>query len=71
MAKTCVEKLGLSIPVVVDRMDNKVAKEYAASLIRLYVLDKEGRVAYKSRRGPRGLKLEEMEKALKKVLGDS
>ena len=37
---------------------------YSGMSARLYVIDKEGNVAYKSGRGPFGFKPEEMEQAL-------
>jgi hypothetical protein len=37
---------------------------------RLYVIDRNGRVAYKSGRGPRGFKPQEMQQALMLLLLD-
>lgn len=71
MAQTCMRELKLSIPAVVDGMDDKVSKAYAGFPDRLYIVDKDGRVAYKGDRGPRGFKPLEMEKALKKLPGES
>ena len=61
IAQACSGKLEISMPVLVDKMNDKVAKDYAAFPDRLYVIDKEGKVAYKSGRGPFGYKPREME----------
>jgi len=71
VARTCMRELKLSIPAVVDGMDDKVSKEYAGFPDRLYIVDKEGKVAFKGERGPRGFKPLQMEKPLKELLGES
>ena len=65
VARTCYSTLGLSFPAVVDGMDNKVEEAYAGWPDRLYVIDKEGNIAYKGERGPRGFKPLEMAQKLK------
>lgn len=52
------------IPVVVDDIDDPAGTAYSAMPARLYVLDRKGRVAYKSGRGPFGFKPGELEQAL-------
>lgn len=49
LADTCRRELGFSFPVLVDGMDdNKFRKAYAAWAKRIYVVDKKGKIAYKS-----------------------
>jgi thiol-disulfide isomerase/thioredoxin len=64
IAQTCTTLLKPTIPVVVDQIDDRVGHLYSAMPARLYVLDREGKVAYQSGRGPFGFKVDEMEQAL-------
>jgi len=68
-ANTCVEELNLSIPAIIDNMDDKVGMDYDAFPSRLYLVDKEGKIAHKS--GRNRMKPLEMEKTLKKLLNES
>lgn len=67
-AGSCLKDLGLSIPFLVDDMENRAQKAYAGWPDRLYVIDAEGRVAFRGEPGPRGFKPDEAEAALKKLL---
>ena len=67
---TCMVKLDLEpIPALVDNMDNKVNRAYAAAPDRLYLVGKDGRIAYRGGRGPFGFKPDELEAAIRKELG--
>ena len=70
VAKTCIDLLKPSIPVVVDGVDDTVGNQYSGMPARLYVLDKSGHVTYQSGRGPFGFKVGEMEQALVMTLLD-
>jgi len=70
-AKTCCSSLGITMPLVVDEMDDRVGHAYSGMPDRLYVIDADGRVAYKGGRGPFGFKVGEMEQALAMLLLDS
>ena len=52
------------MPLVVDTIDDRVGHAYSAMPDRLYVIDRDGRVAYQGGRGPFGFKPAEMEQAL-------
>lgn len=69
IAQTCTAELKLGFPVLVDDMDDTVARAYDAMPDRLFVLGADGKVAYRGERGPRGFRVDEMEKALDRVLG--
>jgi hypothetical protein len=60
----------LSIPLVVDTIDDATGDAYSAFPDRLYIIDKEGTVAYKGGRGPFGYKPQEMEQVLMMYLLD-
>lgn len=54
VAAEFVKTLKLTIPVLVDAMDDAVGKAYAGWPDRLYVIDRAGKVALKGDMGPRG-----------------
>jgi len=58
----------LSIPTLVDDMKDSLSRAYNAFPDRLFILGKDGKIAYRGGRGPRGFKITEMEKALKRIL---
>ena len=68
VAQTCVRKLGIKFPALVDGLDNRVEEAYTGWPDRLYVIDKSGKIAYKSAAGPFGFAPDPMEKALKASL---
>jgi hypothetical protein len=69
-AKTCCDSLKISMPLLVDKMDDRVGHAYSGMPDRLYLLDRDGRVAYKSGRGPFGFKSGELEQSLVMLLLD-
>lgn len=64
VAKSCCAASKISIPMVVDSMDDRVGHAYSGMPDRLYIIDKWGKVAYKGGRGPFGFKPAEMEQSL-------
>jgi hypothetical protein len=64
IAQTCQRKLGFDMPFLVDAIDDPVGGRYSGMPSRLYVIDRTGKVAYKSGRGPFGFKPLEAEQAL-------
>lgn len=64
VAEQCAAKLNPTMPLLVDDVNDAVGNAYSGMPARLYVIDTEGKVAYKSGRGPFGFKPEEMEQAL-------
>lgn len=68
IAKTACTRLNLYVPVVVDNMDNTVDKLYAGWPERMFVVDRNGIIAYAGQQGPWGFKPQEVEKALKTLL---
>ena len=67
-AHTCVVKLGIRIPALVDDMQDSTERAYTGWPDRLYVLDRSGRLAYKSKAGPFGFHPDEMAQALAKLV---
>ncbi len=70
VANQCHALLKPSIPLLVDEIDDSTGNAYSGMPARLYVIDRGGRVAYKSGRGPFGFKTGEMEQALVMTLID-
>lgn len=70
VAGQCHALLKYSMPLLVDEINDPVGLTYSGMPARLYVIDPEGRVAYKSGRGPFGFKAGEMEQALVMTLLD-
>jgi hypothetical protein len=64
VASTCMVRLSLSVPALLDDLGNSTDQAYAALPDRLYLIDRDGRVAYRSDPGPWGFKVEEIEAAL-------
>ena len=54
----------MTVPLVVDHMDDRVGHLYSGMPDRLYVIGRDGRIVYKSGRGPFGFIPAEMEQAL-------
>jgi hypothetical protein len=70
VAKKCYAKLKYSMPLLVDEIHDPVGNSYSGMPARLYVIDSDGKVAYKGGRGPFGFKSGEMEQALIMTLLD-
>lgn len=63
-AGQCSVALNIQGPVVVDEIDNRVGRAYGGWPDRLYVIDRNGRVAYRGGPGPFGFNPREMEQSL-------
>jgi peroxiredoxin len=68
VAERCGKVLKMSIPLLVDEMDDRVGHAYSGMPARLYIIDRDGKIAYKSGRGPFGFKPDEMEQSLVMML---
>jgi len=68
VAGVCLTKLGIELPALVDEPDNRVERAYTGWPDRLYVIDRRGRIAYKSAAGPFGFKPAQVDATLKKIL---
>jgi len=69
IAKTMCTKLEISLPTVIDKIDNKVGTQYAGWPDRLYLVGRDGKIVYKGGRGPFGFRPAELEAAIRKELG--
>jgi len=67
-ALECVRDLNIKFTTLVDTMDNEVEQAYAAWPIRLYVVGKDGRIAWKGKPGPDGFLPAELAVAIEEVI---
>ncbi|HEX4166772.1 MAG TPA: tetratricopeptide repeat protein [Bryobacteraceae bacterium] len=67
-AAMCTRKLHLPFPAVVDGMDGAVEKAYNAWPSRVFVVDEDGRIVYRSRLTELDFHPEDMEEALRRVI---
>jgi hypothetical protein len=68
LAEICVTRLGIRIPSLVDRFDDSTEIAYSGWPDRLYLVGRDGRIAYKSKPGPFGFKPQDLESAIKAEL---
>src|SRR5262245_32388855 len=64
IAAQCCEKLKITMPLLVDDLDDRVGHLYSGMPDRLYLIDRAGKIAYKGGRGPFGFKPGELEQAI-------
>jgi iodothyronine deiodinase-like protein len=65
VADSCVRNLHIQIPALVDDFSDSTEKAYTGWPDRLYVIDREGKVAMKTSAGPFGFHPDEVERTLK------
>jgi hypothetical protein len=68
LAQLCMTRLSIELPAVVDRFDDSTDTAYSGWPERLYLVDRNGRIAYRSRPGPFGFKPAELEEALEGLI---
>ena len=68
VATACTLDLHISLPVIVDEMNNAVQQAYESAPDRLYVVDSQGRIAYRGGAGPHFFDFEEWDGAIEVCL---
>ena len=68
VAGSCVRKLGIKFPAVLDEFGNTTERVYTGWPDRIYLIDARGRITYKSKPGPFGFKPDELATALQNLL---
>ena len=68
IAGACVRKLGIEMPAVLDEFGNSTERAYTGWPDRMYLIDAQGRVAFKTRPGPFGFKPDELRTAIRHLL---
>jgi len=67
VAGLCAKELKVEFPILVDDMQNGAADLYTAWPTRMYVVDANGKIAYKSRPGPFGFEAAGLGEALARL----
>ncbi len=71
VAGVCMTRMALEpMPALVDDMDDFASKAYSAFPDRMYLVGRDGNIAYRGGEGPFGFKPDELEDAIKKELGN-
>jgi hypothetical protein len=65
VAESCVRKLGIRIPALIDGLGDGVEAAYTGWPDRLYLIGADGLVKFKTPAGPFGFKAAALEEALK------
>lgn len=71
VGQACMLGMALEMPALVDEMDDAVARAYAAVPERLYLIGRDGTVAYKGGVGPMFFRPAEWEEAIASYLASS
>jgi Iodothyronine deiodinase len=64
VAEACAVRLRIRMPVLIDGMDNETARQYGGWPDRLYLIGRDGRVAFQGEEGPFGFRPEELARAI-------
>jgi len=65
VASSCVRKLHIAIPALIDSINNHVEQDYTAWPDRLYLIGRDGRIRFKSEPGPFGFNTKGLATALR------
>ncbi|NND49024.1 MAG: deiodinase [Rhizobiales bacterium] len=64
VASVCQIGLDLKIPMLIDSIDNDVDDKYIGLPMRLFLIDRQGKIAYAGDRGPFGFDPDSWEQAI-------
>ena len=70
-AQTCSMDMYISIPTLVEEMDNVIDEAYGAAPERLYLIGKDGNVFYHGGAEPHFFDLEELEETIQRIESNS
>ena len=64
IAGTCIRRLAIKLPAALDEFGNSTELAYTGWPDRMYLINRGGRIAFKSRPGPFGFNADELAAAL-------
>jgi hypothetical protein len=67
-AASCALRMKTSIPVLIDDIENEVARMYGGWPDRLYLIGNDGRIAFQGGEGPFGFRPEHLDQAIQAEL---
>lgn len=70
VATSCVRDLKIEIPAILDDARNSTERAYTGWPDRLYLIDRQGKVRFKSKPGPFGFHVADLAQAVKILLPD-
>ena len=70
MATSCVRDLKIELPALLDDARNSTERAYTGWPDRLYLIDRQGKVRFKSKPGPFGFHVSDLAQAVKILLPD-
>jgi hypothetical protein len=62
--EACAVRLAIRIPVLIDGLDNETARQYGGWPDRLYLIGRDGRIAFQGDEGPSGFDPAALEDAI-------
>jgi hypothetical protein len=68
VAQEFASQFKVSVPILVDTIDDQVEKAYAGWPDRIYVIDRDGKIAYKGGPGPAGFVVADVPPVLDRLL---
>ena len=71
VAAACMLRYNFSFPMLLDDMNNDAEEKYISWPDRLYVIDRNGKVAYKGGLGPHYFDVDEFEAELRRNIDES
>jgi len=71
VASVCALQLDLTIPMLIDDMDNSTDRQYYALPDRCYLVGRDGRIVYRGMPGPFGFRVAELEQAIERYLAEA
>ena len=66
----CVKTLGIKFPALVDTLEDVAERSYAGWPDRMYVIDADGKIAYKGDTGPQGFRVGDVTAFLEKLFAE-
>ncbi len=69
VAQSCSLDLHITVPILIEEIDNVIDEAYGAAPERLYLIGADGRVAYHGGSGPHFFDLDEWEEAISACVG--
>lgn len=68
VAHTCQLHMDLKIPMLIDAIENSTEEQYKSMPMRLYLVDRDGLIAYAGDQGPFGFDPDSWEAAIEAAL---
>ena len=70
-AVACMRNLGIRIPAILDQINDSTERAYTAWPDRMFIVDTNGRIVFKSAPGPYGFSTRDLELSLREITGRS